>query len=85
MMALFKLNWIVSHVSSRVSPLSRAQVNLDFPGVLRCARTKIRPVGKGFPKIKADGWWSKQSRTRLKLSLCLEDDACSMIPRSSNV
>lgn len=51
MMALYKLNWIVSQVSSRVFPLSRARVNLDFfRYVLRCARSKVRPVGKCFKK-----------------------------------
>jgi len=51
LMALFKLNWIVSQVSSRVFPLSRARVIWIFSRrVLRCARLKVRPVGKVFSK-----------------------------------
>lgn len=69
-----KLDCIASIIASFSSVACAS--NLDFSRcVLRCARSKVRPVGKCFQKKqkqKADAWWSKQSRTSLKLSLCLK-------------
>lgn len=79
MMALYKLNWIVSQVSSRVFPLSRARVNLDFCRcVLRCARSKVRPVGKCFKKKQTKGRQTLGSY-KLKVKFVPEDEARPII------